>query len=133
MSFQTVPREASRFVAEYITSVAQLELLLLLRTDPARIWSAASLAGELRVDAAWAQAQLQAMGDAGLLKCASPPTTGFQFGPARPEVEQALTAVAQAYLVNRVSVIELIYSKPSGENLRAFSDAFRLRKDPPRD
>jgi hypothetical protein len=131
MSFQNVPREASRFVAEYITSVAQLELLLLLRTDPARIWSAENLARELRVDPSWAQAQLQTMANAGLLKCASSTNPGFQFGPAGPEVEQALTTVAQAYIVNRVSVIELIYSKPSSENLRAFSDAFRLRKDPP--
>ena len=46
MSFQSIPKEASRFIAEYITSVAQLELLLLLRTDQERAWTADHLARE---------------------------------------------------------------------------------------
>jgi hypothetical protein len=133
MSFQSIPKEANRFIAEYITSVAQLELLLLLRTDQERAWTADHLARELRVDPAWAQLQLEAMAGTGLLKRGADPESGFQYGPGSPEVEHSLTVVAQAYIVNRVSIIELIYNKPGGENLRAFADAFRLRKDPPRD
>jgi hypothetical protein len=54
----------------------------------------------------------------------------YHFAPATSELEAGVVAVAQAYLTRRVAVIEMIYARPS-DNLRAFSDAFRLRKEPP--
>ena len=41
-----------------------------------------------------------------------------------------VTLVAQAYLLHRVSVIEAIYGSPNA-SIRAFSDAFRFRREPP--
>jgi hypothetical protein len=88
--------------------------------------------GELRVEPAWANQQLTALAENGLLVSqVAPGQPAFRFSPRTPELEQAVTAVAQDYLLHRVSVIEFIYSRPS-DTIRAFADAFRLRKDPPR-
>lgn len=128
MSVENVPREAGWFIDQFISSVAQLEALLLLRTDPQRAWSPGELARELRLDAAWAFAQLEYLLSAGLLHRNPGESPSYQYRPRDSQLEQTVTKVAQSYIVNRVSVIERIYSKPS-ENIRAFADAFRLRKE----
>lgn len=130
MSVENIPREAGWFIDRHITSVAQLESLLLLQTDPARTWSPAEIARELRLDATWVQAQLDVLSDLGLLQKADAPEPAYQYAPRDQHLRNVVTVVAQAYITNRVSVIERIYSHPS-DQLRAFSDAFRLRKDTP--
>jgi len=119
---------ATKFLTEHITSVSQLELLLLLRTNLQSEWTVRDLARELRVDEAWATAQLGIFVEQGVVSVASP--LKFSYQPANKELEQDVAAVAQAYLVNRVSVIEFIYGRPN-QSMRAFADAFRVRKSPP--
>jgi hypothetical protein len=119
---------ARRFIIDSIKSVAQLDLLLLLRTNPQQGWTAEELARELRMDPGWTRMQLAAMAKSGIL--GSPRDDCFIFKPASAQVEQAITATAQAYLLHRVSVIELIYN-PEHQSLRDFADAFRLRKEEP--
>jgi hypothetical protein len=124
--------QARRFIADHIGSVAQLELLLLLRTTAMRRWTVEDLSRELRIEPAWAHAQLIPFCDIGLVRCheaASEKT--YTYDPARDDLRDLITAVAQAYLLHRVSVIELIYGKPT-QSIRAFADAFKFRKEPPR-
>src|SRR5690606_17703063 len=45
--------EVRAFIAGQIESVVQLEMLLLLHTDPMRAWSPDELAKELRIEPAW--------------------------------------------------------------------------------
>jgi len=118
-----------KFILEHIASVAQLEILLLLQTNPSQTWTPAAIARELRIEPAGAQVQLTALVASGLVTL--DPPDNYQFAPHSPELKDAAVALAQAYLVRRVTVIGLIFSKPS-DKIRAFSDAFRLRKDPPR-
>jgi hypothetical protein len=117
----------ARFLRDHITSVAQLEILLMLQTNPQQTWSPAKIANELRADSAGAAQQLKLLEQHQLVKVNE--AGAYYFAPATPELQAAVVAVAQAYLIRRVSVIELIYSK-SPDSLRAFSDAFRLRKEP---
>lgn len=130
MTVENIPREAGWFIDRHITSVAQLESLLLLQTDPARTWSPAEIARELRLDATWVQSKLEILCDLGVLQKVAAPEPAFQYAPRDQHLRTVVTIVAQAYITNRVSVIERIYSHPS-DDLRAFSDAFRLRKDNP--
>lgn len=123
---------AKRFIADYIGSVAQLELLLLLRTASPRAWTVEGLARELRVEPKWARSQLIQFCDIGLVRLdESSGETTYAYNPIREELREQVTAVAQAYLLHRVSVIEAIYSKPP-QSIRAFADAFKFRKEPPR-
>ena len=133
---ESVPEEGisdqvKQFIREHISSVAQLETLLLLHTNPRQAWSSSALARELRIEPAGAKLQLEALCSGGLLRQDPPGADSYQFSPRTPEMGAATALLAQAYLVRRVTVIGLIFGNPS-DQLRGFSDAFRLRKDPPR-
>ncbi len=131
MSRYSMSDEVRRFLSETIASVAQLELVLLLRTSVPKRWTVAQLVEELRVDGDWASKQLEALCREGLSskEGEGPPT--YFYRPASTSLEQTVSAVAQDYLLNRVAVIEFIYGRQR-DTLRLFADAFRLRKDPPR-
>jgi predicted transcriptional regulator len=127
MPAEVVHPEARRFLLDHITSVAQLEMLLLLRTSPEQRWSAEELGRELRIEPAWARTQLQVLCEKGLLDC-DEQNKVFSYRPRSPELDRGAAAVAQAYLLHRVSIVELIYSQPN-PTIRAFADAFKLRRD----
>ena len=131
MSEEGVPPFVRAFITEHIDSVMQLELLLLLEGQPQRRWTAAELAQELRVDPAWVEPQLRRMAGVGLLETAEPQggaVVTHRFAPRTPELRDAAAGLAAAYADRRVTVISLIFSKPT-DTLRTFADAFRLRKD----
>jgi hypothetical protein len=116
------------FIAGQVASVVQLETLLMLHGTPGRQWTADEVARDLRIDRAWAEGQLEALCGQGLAARADD-GDGRRYGyaaaaPVRPTVD----ALAKAYAERRVTVIGLIFAKPA-DALRAFSDAFRIRKD----
>jgi hypothetical protein len=145
-----VPPEVASFLADNIDSVLELELLLLLRAEPARLWSAADLAQELKIDPAFAAAQLEKFRQRKLLSAAAAAAAAAAADPAEPGVEAAgrtdqtipayryapespaldaiVAAVAATYASHRVTMIGLIFSKPTS-TLKTFADAFRIRKD----
>jgi hypothetical protein len=114
------------FVHDQIESVVQVEVLLLLHAEPGRAFAGADVVEALRVEPAWAEAQLSHLCGRGILAEAGPGS--FRFAPRTAEVAGAVAGLARAYADRRVTVIGLIYAKPS-EPLRSFADAFRIRKD----
>jgi hypothetical protein len=129
MTGATIPPEAVRFIQRHVRSVAELDLLLLLRTDPQKEWTAEQLCRELRLDQSWCEATLSRQVSESLLQRTSDRQALYQYRPVA-DLDQAITAVAQAYLLHRVRVIELIYSRPK-DNIRAIADAFRFAKEDP--
>ncbi|MGN6368397.1 MAG: hypothetical protein ACTHN5_09070 [Phycisphaerae bacterium] len=120
-----------QFISAHIQSVAQLEILLLLHTNPAQAWTPAAIARELRIEASGALQQLTGLASSGLVKRDPPESDNYFFAPASEDLARGTHALAQAYLVRRVTVIGLIFAKPV-DKIRVFSDAFRIRQDPPR-
>jgi predicted transcriptional regulator of viral defense system len=111
-----------RFVRAHIHSVEQLEVLLHLRAQAARAFTADELARELRIHAASAQDRLEDLKGRGLL--ASPEGGAYRYQPP-PALAGDVDALARTYAERRVSVINLIFSKPS-EGISTFADAFKL-------
>ena len=111
-------------IVDRIESVAQLEVLLLLLRDPARLWTAAQLATELRVADSWTQAQLQELSQQNL---AVRDGQGFRYD-ANAATHATVQELERAYQSHPVAVVTLIYTKPN-RTLKSFSDAFKLRKD----
>ncbi|HVX86195.1 MAG TPA: hypothetical protein VH253_15535 [Phycisphaerae bacterium] len=144
MSDEGISDRVKRFIATYISSVAQLETLLLLHTNVNQSWSAADIARELRIEAGGAETQLAALVASGLAVRVSdteaaravskPGDTGprYRYNPGNPDVEADTVALAQAYLIRRVTVVGLIFAKPP-DKVRAFSEAFRFRQDSRKD
>jgi len=125
---EPIPEKVRRFIVDHINSVESLEILLLLFADTGREWSALEVGRTLYTRPESAAAQLQELHRAKLLLAiAGGEAPKYRFHAASPEA--AIVAdLEKVYKTRRVSVISFIYSKPT-DPLRAFSDAFRLRKD----
>jgi hypothetical protein len=119
------------FLREHVSSIEILEVLLLFHADPARAWTADAVAAELRLQPRSVEARCAALLRIGLLvadakgDAKSTPSFRFASGALAAAVVDEL---ASTYRTRRVSVIELIFSKPPADAPRAFADAFVIRK-----
>lgn len=104
--------------------------MLLLFADAGKEWSALEVSRTLYTRLESAAAQLQTLHRAKLLLVIEGgESPNYRFHAASPEAA-TVADLEKVYKTRRVSVISFIYSKPT-DPLRAFSDAFRLRKDEP--
>ncbi len=120
-----LPDDVHRFIYQQVGSVEQLEVLLLARRSPGRSWSAEDMARELYSHPTSIMGRFQALLGAGLLR-----ETGrghFQYAPRTLELDATVSRLDDMYRERRVAVIAAIASR-SVESMRAFSDAFRIRK-----
>jgi hypothetical protein len=121
----SLPDDVSRFLHQHIDSVEQLEMLLLARMSPGRSWSATDMARELYSQPAAIAQRFATLLGHGLLRETSP---GFvQYAPRSVELDAMVGRLTEAYRERRVAIISLIAAKPM-DNVKAFSDAFRIRR-----
>ncbi len=126
MRDSAIPDDVKRLLAERITSVEQLEMLLLLRGQPERAWTAAELSDELRSHPSSVAEQLDELLAQGFVRMIEGSPARYRYSPPNG-VGTTVDRLARAYAERRYRVIELIFSKPI-EKLKVFADAFRLRK-----
>jgi hypothetical protein len=122
-----ITAEVAGFIADHVDSVAQLEILLFARAHGADV-TPDVIGHELRIDAAWAAAELAVLAARGFMARSENATMHYRFAPQTAALERGVTLLVEAYNQRRVTVVNLIFSKPS-RNIRTFADAFRLRKD----
>jgi hypothetical protein len=68
------------------------------------------------------------MAAGGLASVAEGSPAQFRYEPRSADLADAVQALARAYADRRVTVIGLIFAKPT-DKIRSFADAFRIRKD----
>jgi len=127
MSAQDIPPSVRAFIAEHIRSVAELEVLLLLFHDASRQWTAIELAQTLRVALDWIERNLAGLIRNGLVTKTDGDPATFSFASGAP-LGAVIGQLEHVYKERRVTVIDLIFSKPIGP-IQSFADAFKLRKD----
>jgi len=123
-----LPEGVRRLIAERIDSVEQLEVLLLLWRNPECAWTPEAVARELRIEPGSAEKRLTDLERGDFLQCRDRARRQFQYAPISPERDALVRALADGYAERRVTVINLIFSKPV-DRIRTFADAFRLWKD----
>lgn len=128
MSQQQIPAEVQQFVAEYITSADQLDILLLLHSRPEEQWTARQVSEAVFTVPTSATLRLEQLAAAGLLSSDGAADPRYQYSPMSPALRARMDALALAYRENRVGVIQLVFQKPV-DPLKSFADAFRLRRD----
>lgn len=112
MNDEAIQPDIRSFIASYIDSVVQLEVLLLLHSSPHASWTAGDIARELRIDPAWAESQLADLCLRRLLDCPQENSRLYRYRPDSDALDEAVARLARDYDERRVSVINLIYSKP---------------------
>lgn len=123
-----ISENVRRFIAVYIDSVELLEVLLLLRINAKREWSADSVSREIRSNPTSVTTRLNDLCARGFLsmKEGTPPL--YRYDPRTDELDSAVKGLAEAYAERHARVIELIFSKQT-DALRNFSDAFKFKQD----
>lgn len=114
-----------RFINDHISSIAQLEIVLLIGAQRGAALPAETVARELRIDPGWTASNLKELAAKGILVERSGVPPVYAFAPESAELDHTLAAVATAYNERRLAVTDLIFNKPG----RIFADAFRFRKD----
>lgn len=123
MSKDALSAQVRDFVIRHITSIEQLELLLLLASDPSKGWTVQQLVKEISSSQESVRQRLkQLLEDRFLMKDGE----FFRFAPASPEKGEVISELAKAYSQYRVRITELIYSRAGV--LKTFSDAFKFRQ-----
>jgi hypothetical protein len=110
------------FVREHVRSVWAVELLLLLRRDPARCWAPAELVRELRASASLVADNLQRFVASGLV---APEEDCYRYAPASPVLAALCAELEAAYRERPVAVINMI-ARPA-DPLQSLADAFKFR------
>jgi DNA-binding IclR family transcriptional regulator len=101
-------RDAERLIERHVDSVGMLDLLLLLRSRPARAWTTAELCQELRCPREWALAELRRLRDAGF---ATWDGDRHRYAPASPAARAAADDLAGAWRRDRAAVTRLIFAQ----------------------
>lgn len=127
MNGERISSGVRAFVRDNIRSLEQLEILFLLLKDDTRWWSAEAAAMELRTTSASAAARLEEMASRNLLDVRISEQLFFRYAPVSPVLDAAVRETARAYKEKPVAVTTAINSQPLDE-IRAFADAFRIRK-----
>ncbi len=128
MSTNGLPDIVREFIIEHIDSVEQVEILLLLRQKTGRTWTAESMARELRIAVSSAATRLADLKKLGFVVAVDGAPNEYRYAPRTPELDETVRGLAEAYSERRVTVINLIFSKPI-DKIRTFADAFRLRRE----
>jgi hypothetical protein len=119
-----VPAPVRRFIASHIVSVAQLEVLLLLRAAADKEWTADEVARALVTQKDAAEGWLENLRKLGLARHEG---GRYRYAPSTRELDRTIDSLAESYANYRVAVISLIFARPS-ERITSLADAFRIRR-----
>ncbi|HYG34462.1 MAG TPA: hypothetical protein VEC99_06735 [Clostridia bacterium] len=126
MASSPTSQELDQFIARYIGSVEQLEILCLLSVNPAKPWSVSEVFRVIQSSEPSVQERLEEFQREGFLVRE---TDGlYRYAPKAPDLTRMVAELAKAYQERRVTIVEMIY-RPRGNPLQDFADAFRLRKE----
>ena len=116
--------DVAQFAQDGLGSVWALNLMLALRGDPERRWSAAELVVHLRASETIVREALPRLRDLGLV--ADIEGQQWNWRPASHQLDDLCRRVAEEYSLRPVAVVNVIARRH--ENLRLLADAFRFRK-----
>jgi hypothetical protein len=117
--------EVLSFVRSSIRSAWTLEVLLLLRRDPQRLWKTDDLVRELRGSVALVRESLNALNALGLLAAST--TEGYYYRAEAAPLDELVSALAQLYREKPTTVLHTIFTSPN-DKIQSFSDAFLIKK-----
>jgi predicted ArsR family transcriptional regulator len=121
-----IPREVKDFLSKNITSIEQLEILLLVFRNTAKTWQLGEIAQPLGIQTDAAENCLQTLVERGLVqKHAS--VKQYQ-ATVSEELYRRVATVAKTYSERRITMINFIFSRHL-DRIRAFADSFKLKKD----
>ncbi len=119
-----IPDVIREFIIKRIDSIAQIEALLLVRSNPQEEWTAAQIAARLYVSEAEAADALDRLCVADLLRSVD---GRYRLDGIPPQHAALIEQLLAVYTKHLIPVTDIVHSKP--RRIGSFADAFRFRKD----
>jgi len=119
--------ELSRFIKQYITSLEQLEILLLLYKQPDRSWTIEEVFKVIQTNLDSVAARLTGLVSSGLAVAETPDHPTFRFHPQTDEIAQRVAELQKAYSSSKYKIIETIFA-PTRDQAQKFADSFKIRR-----
>jgi hypothetical protein len=130
VSQNEIPAAVQKFILDHVNSVEQLETLLLLQRFPSSEFTVLDVSRSLYSAEDSIHRRMEDLRAIGLVTCVDAAAKRYRYSPPSSEVAATVAGLAEAYQVRRVSVITMIFSKGT-QNLRAFTDSFKFKKEDP--
>lgn len=127
MTDDVIPEDIKQFILDKISSVAQLEGLLLLRSNPQTDWDVESVAKRLYISQSQASEVLEHLFARRLLAADQGVSSWYRFQPETEDLRLMVDRVAEVYSNYLIAVTNLIHSS-SKTRVQKFADAFKLGK-----
>ena len=119
--------EIERFIHDNINSIEQMEILLLLFSTPQKEWSAIQVSQKLYRQPESAAVKLEELRDRGILSVREEGQLLYRYIPNSHQ-DAVIRGLDRAYQIRKDAVIDLVFNR-SSDTLRAFSNAFRIRRE----
>ena len=114
------------FIQQRLASIEQIEIVLLMRADRARSWSAPEVAAELRMPPESAAMRLFLLASSGMLLFEGSGVPRYRYAGGDAETEALVGELAEVYAENRNAVAMLVGAPV--DPLQSFADAFKFKK-----
>ena len=122
-----IPVEVRQLLARHLHTMEQVEALLLLARSGDRSLSADEVRTGLRLEAtADLSRTLARLESSGLVAVEAGAPPRYRYAPSSVESRTAVELLAVAYNERPVTLVRMIYDRPSP--VQSFADAFRVRK-----
>ena len=126
MSRVNISQDLKTFIKEHVHSVFTLEVLLLLRREQSRSFTASEIANELGIENDVAP-QLSELTSANLIRTANSDGAKYRYAPVDKDLESLVDQLAIAYAKQRVPILSLILTEHA-DRIRGFVEAYRLNR-----
>lgn len=108
----SLPSELYSFLLNHVDSVAELECLLLARTESNKSWTAEEMAQRLYINVPNARHVLDSLATRGfMVRNIAADTVNFKYGPNSGEVEQEITRIANLYTEYLIPISQFLHAK----------------------
>jgi hypothetical protein len=119
---------AARLLHDVVVSSTRLDVLLLLRSEPARWWSVDLVAATLRISVASAAQALEDLGLGNLLDVRVGETLAYRFAPMDSQASDTITEIAGLHYASRDTLLAALPGVGrSATAARRIADAFRMK------
>jgi DNA-binding transcriptional ArsR family regulator len=123
-----IPQRLQQFIANYVFSLSELEILLYLRDKAPEKCTIEMVGKALLMHRPAVEPRLEALRVSGLVSVIEKQGQRFYIYSPAPELALMIDDLAKWYKSHPHTITTLIFSKPIDKIIRGFADSFRLRK-----
>ncbi len=117
----------AQFIRDRLPSLEQIEIVLMLRREPSRSWTAPDVASALGTPPESTAMRLFLLASNGVIVFDG--TSGLpRYRYAAGNDESMLNELQQTYDERREALVAIAGGAPAADPLRSFADAFKLKK-----